>query len=617
MHWITANDLQRWGAGIQARTELPGLIKQLLLASIADMTRLRFPSGDNAQLPGWDGILEARPSASFKAYVPDDISAWEIGTDQKVERKAEADYRKRTADPGPGVDPFETTFVFVTPHIWTGATAWVAAKKADSAWKDVRVIDAIQLEDWFLLCPAVAARFARENGFAPVTGALSVAEFWETYSRRFDPPLKEAVLLAGREAKSRELLGSLAERAGVQRWMGDSLDEVLGFVCAAILSAPEAERDFFLTRTLIVESEHAAQQLRGKNGTIFALRGAAKDMAGSLESQHRVILPVGRESIRSASSMTLPRATTFEMSEALKAMGLAAEKASQLAHEFGRSVSVLARRIPSGDPAPCSWRNDAVLLPAFLAGAWDRSCDADKVALAALAGVQTYGEFESVLRSYLTRADGPLELVDSVWAVRAPVDMFAQMSHLLQESLWERFSTAIDVVLAELDPALEMPMSERMHADLRGVRLRHSKWLRDGIATTLPIFAALGDRHEVRIDGLSPQEFVNRIVGRLPGLRRDHRLIASLSKQLPMLMEAAPDPFLSALEHLLEGDGARMVPIFQDSKESFSVWTSSPHTGLLGRWRWLGATPTTSRRQSWFWRGSLQSTQAASIPIDL
>ena len=45
-------------------------------------------------------------------------------------------------------------------------------------------------------------------------------------------------------------------------------------------------------------------------------------------------------------------------------------------------------------------------------------------------------------------------------------------------------------------------------------------------------------------------------------------------------MEAAPDPLLAALEHLLKGEGEGIKPIFQDSRFS-SFFGSSPHSGLL------------------------------------
>jgi len=45
--------------------------------------------------------------------VPNGISAWEMGTNKDVKRKADSDYEKRRGDLR-GIDPAQSTFVFVT-----------------------------------------------------------------------------------------------------------------------------------------------------------------------------------------------------------------------------------------------------------------------------------------------------------------------------------------------------------------------------------------------------------------------------------------------------------------------------------------------------------------------
>ena len=59
----------------------------------------------------------------------------------------------------------------------------------------------------------------------------------------------------------------------------------------------------------------------------------------------------------------------------------------------------------------------------------------------------------------------------------------------------------------------------------------------------------------------------------------DYRAVASLYGILSLIAEAAPRPLLKALERLLEGDGERIKPIFQDTETAWHA--SSPHTGLL------------------------------------
>jgi hypothetical protein len=67
------------------------------------------------------------------------------------------------------------------------------------------------------------------------------------------------------------------------------------------------------------------------------------------------------------------------------------------------------------------------------------------------------------------------------------------------------------------------------------------------------------------------QDYVDEIVRALPGLANDPRVIASLANQLPLLAEAAPGPLHSALEQMLEGDGAAIRPIFSEGESLVSI----------------------------------------------
>jgi hypothetical protein len=592
MRWIDAKQLSTWASErIDARSALPRLVGQLIRASVTDVTAFRFPSGDSAQIQGWDGQLVARPEGSFRTYIPEGSSVWEWGVAESPGTKAQSDWKKRKKNPGDGVNQAETTFVFVTPQTWPKSSTWVAKKKKEgSPWRDIRIIDGVALEEWCELCPAAAATFARENGFAPKEDVQDIDEFWESYASRFNPKLAEAVLLAGRAEQSQALLQTLSADTGIHRYRGDSLDEVLAFVAAVIRSADESQREYLRARTLVVQSENAARLLKARPNLIFAMRGEGVRYGGLLDDRC-VIVPIGRDSTKQSSAITLARPLVHEMSEALCTMGIVEDKALKLAYGCGRSVSILARTIASADSERPAWRNSHHLIPAFLAGAWDQSSEADTAAVLALSGFSTYDDLEGSLRAFLALPDAPLETVGAVWAVRAPVDMFVHVAHLITNTDWARLKEAAKKVLSEVDPSLELPPGERAYARLRNKVLTHSSWLRDGITTTLLILAALGVENDTLINGGSPQDFVNQLVADIPGLRDDYRVIASLSAQLPMLMEASPVPLFLALEHLLEGDGTKLMPIFRDTKDQNWLFGSSPHTGLLWALEVAGQDP--------------------------
>ena len=137
LRWISAQDLSEWAGRRDGPANLPELISRLITVSCGP-TALRFPADDSIVHAGWDGIAET-PFAT--AFVPAGLSAWKLGAQrQRIERKAEEDYRKRSADPL-GVEPAQTTYVFVTPHRWPHKDEWAAAKRTEGIWQDVRVID--------------------------------------------------------------------------------------------------------------------------------------------------------------------------------------------------------------------------------------------------------------------------------------------------------------------------------------------------------------------------------------------------------------------------------------------------------------------------------------------
>jgi hypothetical protein len=291
MKWILARHLSAWAERIDARIRLSEIIAKLVRASVTNISAFRFPAGDSAQIPGYDGQLTAIPADMYREFLADGESVWEFGTTAGYYEKANEDYRKRTESPGESVDITQTTFVFVTPHVWSRdkptLSEWVAQKRAEKRWKDVRVLDAVALENWFELCSAVAATIAREIiGNLPITGALSTDEFWKEYSTQFQPQLNEEVLLAGRQEQRQRMVQMLMGSGQVHRWQGDSLAEVLAFAIACIRKAESDVRNFLESRTLFIESKDAARQLADSPHLIFMVRGEAVPLAGRLsESQ--------------------------------------------------------------------------------------------------------------------------------------------------------------------------------------------------------------------------------------------------------------------------------------------------------------------------------------------
>lgn len=578
MRWITALNLQTWAETLAARTIFPAMVADLIRASAEDISNIRFPSGDKGQVRGFDGVLEA---AGVPPYVPDGLSIWEFGVSADAATKANSDFEKRTREVGEATR-LETTFVFVTPRTWNNGNEkiadWVASKKALNQWKDVVYLDGSMIEDWLSCSPAVAARYARfELKLMPVTGVRSTDEFWEEYSNRFGPKLVEQVLLAGREQQAEALIQRLSEGVSKLPYAADAPDEVVAFAVAAIRRSEPAVRYFLEAKTVIIDTEDAARQVAGISGLTFLPRAQARALAGYLAQSGPTVVSAGADD-KKHDHEVLCRPSSTELGKALSEMGITDQEGYDLARRCGRSLAVLARLKPSGTAPRPEWlESGTLLLPALLAGAWHVPTKADQDVLHSLATGADYAAVEAPLRKLAKLQDPPIDFVSDIWALRASVDAFAHLGHLIGPEHLARFSAAAKTVFgktAEPPKADEVfkPAAQRA-ADT------HSRWLRDGMMNTLLHMAVLHQQAEFTVVGSTPQDYVNSVVRELPGLSSDHRLLASLQDQMALLAEAAPIPFVEALERLLEGDAAKIRPIFEEQKAL--IGSNSHHYGIL------------------------------------
>jgi len=509
--------------------------------------------------------------------VPEGESGWEFGTNEDVLTKANKDYEGRLSKTEP-IDKANATFVFVTPQKWAGAETWAKEKLAEGKWKDVKAFDAVALEDWLYLCPAVSLRLARDLRLMPPIGVHCTDQLWEEYAKQFKPDLTEDVLLADRTSQMDAILNQMRSVPTSHVWQADSIEEVIAFAVAAIRKADPEVRRFIEDRALIIDTRDSARQLEHLRNLILLLRPDASLIAGMLAERHLVFVPVGRDNPSAGNATLLEQQTLQGLATAIQTMGLTEQDARDLALRCGRSVTILGRRIPSAVAPQPQWAGNSDLIPAVLAGSWDTRSEHDQLAIAALSGAKEYTEYEGKLLPYLRMQDSPIIKEGDVWQVRAPVDAFAYLGHLIGRREFDRLRGVATNVFGETDPSLDLPEDKRPYAEIYGKNLKHSTWLRDGLARTLRLLAILHEPLGVTNSGIRPDLYVDKLISELPGLATDYRRIASLYEELPILMEAAPRPLLAALGQMLGGDGKALVPIFQDTDPFFS---RSPHVGLL------------------------------------
>src|SRR5581483_3513731 len=202
--WITANRLDEWARTIAAQSDLPRLIRRLSHGS-AHITSVAVPAGDSTTQAGWDGEIV---SDTGNAWVPVGRSFWEFSCRADVTTKANEDFDKRTQQT---VQPVRSNaaFIFVTPRRWPSKATWLATRRAQGSWADVRAYDADDLEQWLEQTPAVALQLAEELGLAG-PGVESVERYWRTWASQTREEISTTAILSGRDDIKAQLVARLA-----------------------------------------------------------------------------------------------------------------------------------------------------------------------------------------------------------------------------------------------------------------------------------------------------------------------------------------------------------------------------------------------------------------------
>jgi len=140
----------------------------------------------------------------------------------------------------------------------------------------------------------------------------------------------------------------------------------------------------------------------------------------------------------------------------------------------------------------------------------------DRAIVEALAGGTPCGQIEGRMRALSGDADPPFDLVGPIWKVRAPMEAFVRVGRLISAQdvalLREAMLKVFGQLQTEPDPDAVVSFSSPNQTG-------YSEWLRDGLATTLLLLAVWSMQTEINLGNETGQEFANRVLNELPGLR--------------------------------------------------------------------------------------------------
>lgn len=594
MRIIETSHLKQWASTVAANSSLPQVIKKLINAT-TNVQYLRMPSGDASWVPDFDGVVINQKGTRF---VPEGLSVWEMGTNSNYKVKANGDYDKRN-DGKPQIDTLkgsvnktEVIFIFVTPHIWEDKNKWIDEHKKDPVWKDIIVLDGVDLQDWLESSTPTSLNLAEEMSLIIDDGLQSLEQAWEEWNGYSDPVLNEDVVLAGREEDQKVLMTYLTTNSSLFTVRGDSPREAWGFVLASLRMIPtEEDRDRLCSRVIITDNEVIANRLRNLTNHIIILKQTGSQVSGVLaRAGNHVILAEGNNSRTLRDVIELSRPDRQLFISALKKAGLSEDDARQKARECGLSTTILQRLLPAANYACPAWAEPPQinqLIPALLAGRWNELIEADQKVLCTLADVKEYSSVELSFQPFLSVDEPPLKKISEMWALTAPVDAFQLGARYITRTHFDRFKQIFIEVFGTIDPKVELPPDEWFASGLQKEK-DVSAWLRSGLAESLLMiaeFPACGP-----LPGLPfPRDYVDEVVRSIPGLNNDWRVLASIRDQFTVMMEAAPRPLLCCLEHMLEATPEDLKRLFVEGDGIFGG--GSMHTGILWSLEMLAWSP--------------------------
>jgi len=594
---IKANQIERWAAhNISARSRLSILLRTLVHSTGRGLTKVDFPGNDDAERAGGDGAVEADEGTP---WVPAGRSGWEFGVNENVKKKATDDFDKSVK----ALEKKEsdvTTFVFVTPRHWPGKTAWEAAAKAKRQWKDVRVYDASDIEQWLEQSIPGQVWFANETHI-PAQDIRSLDKCWADWADICVPPLTGSLFSSAIEAAKRGLAQRLSNTPDGAIMIGaDSIEEALAFL-AQVFSERGGDLATYRDRVLVFDKPGSlGRLLEGAPNFIpvATSREVERELTTYLKQIHSIVV-YPRNAANSEPKIVLGPIAHEAFNTALAEMGKDRDETNRLADESGRSLTVLRRRLATGALRTPQWADTKAtassLVPFLFAGAWHSANDADRLALSLLAEETPYAGLEKLIQTLALLNDPPVWSIGAYRGVISKIDLLYAIADVVTAEDLRRYFNMAEIVLGEDDPALDLDDEKRWAAGLYGKTREFSGAFREGISETLVLLSIHGFHLFKKRLGIDTEREATFLVRRLLPTPLTTRILEANDHDLPTYAEAAPLEFLSIIERDLTSDSPAVLGLLRPA--STGIFGRSPsRTGLLWALEGLSWNPETLPR---------------------
>ncbi|MFL5329984.1 MAG: hypothetical protein ACJ8C4_13850 [Gemmataceae bacterium] len=595
MAWTRSIDITQWSERIEARAQLPMLLRRLVWRTAPTVKSINFPTAEQTYRPGFDGLVD---TVTGNRFVPDGLSGWEMGVDKNPENKANSDFEKRSEEFG-AEQSEKYAFVFVTPRSWLNKDTWANVKAAGSNWRQVRVLDVNDLEHWLDTAPDVDIWFARLIGKAP-SGVQDITSYWNSIRLIGENPLTEAVFTTSRDEEINVLQDWLGGSPSALFLRSSGLTDSLDFLAA--LSSREGQHR--LQNALIVDSLEAWKVLTARHESLVlvatpTLELQASDCASAIEAGHFVLLSGPRVNASIGSVQNLRRQDVYSLTTALNESGYSESQAAHFAKACSGSSSILKRlitRLPHTAFPEWShnrWRTS--LAPFALVGGWVHVDPSPPKRDPEMPRIGADPPIDVHVVSELVGETAPnIDLQVSRWQ-QGPEPLFLRFGHSVfiasREDAWhllggnlsdvqlKRFAELAVLVLEEDNPAFELPSDQRWAANIYGKVHAISAELRKSIVETLVLMTVYPTADEP-ISTVTYEQITNNVLEKVLPRQSKWQRWASLGNNLSMIAEANPEFFLGRVEEDLRSPDPELPKLFQDQQSSF-FGGGALHTDLL------------------------------------
>ena len=550
LYHVTAKELENWANTNLARENLSAVVRTLINSTPGELNLVDLPAFDESQRKGWDG----RVSSEFATpWIPRGESGWELSCRKDIKTKADLDYKSRLKKV-PLKARKNTTFVFVTPRIWNKKYEWVKEKNETKQWKEIRVIDAIDLEQWIEQSVPAQIRIheflGRDN-----QKICTLYEVWKEWSYFTNPRLPKELFDSEISNHCDVLKSWLDKPPGKHYYItAESILEGQAFIYSVFRKLEEQNHGQYIDKTLVIQSHEEIKRLEWfASGLILILTypDSVKGLSWIPHNAH-IIIVGGKNMLLMDQKVNISLGSfpCKEFCKPLKNSGLGNSEINKLVRQSGQSLTILRRTLAKTKafiepPWVKNCNNPRAIIPFLFTGTWNWENDEDLNVLKQFFTEQNTSP-ETAFKDFQDLEESPVWSIGDYGGVISRKDcLYTIKNHITKEDLNKFFCTA--------EKVLNIPNTKRNLP---------SDALRKGICNTLVLLC-------VEAETLFPDRLIGFIHDRARNLIQNILKPIDASKWLTnrnilsYFAEASPDTFLHVLEFDLKKNDPSLAVLFK------------------------------------------------------